>query len=523
MLRAGLYVRLSDEDEGKLSAAEFSQSILNQQALLMDYAREHRLEVFDVYCDDDFSGLYDDRPGFARLLADARAGRFEVIIAKSQSRFSRNMEHIEHYLHREFVELGIRFIGVVDGVDTDLESNKKARQIYGLTNEWYSEDLSKNIRAVFQMKTRNGQFIGSFAPYGYQKDPQDKNHLVVDETAAAVVRRIFGLYLEGCSIEGICEILSREQISSPALYKRRQGLTYRQCESYRYCEQYGLWSETTVRRILKDQTYLGHLVQGKTVKKNYKSKQVEQVPKEQWVVVRDTHQAIISEADFTLVQQRFGKRSRREQGRPMLRPAAGMIRCARCQSPIVNCGRNKKGTRTYGRCQLSKKSRGAQCTAHKIVFEEVEALVSEQIGKLISAAWAQPALRRELLACRAGQRACPDSGREVRRYRMRIAEIKMMRKELYADKVNKRIAAQTFRELDEAFAEEAGQLQQRLEQADRSDAQETAERAEDGAELLAYLRAEEGLAERFRYFIDYIEIAESSAGDEQEVVIHWRI
>ncbi|MGC4019484.1 MAG: DUF1080 domain-containing protein [Muricomes sp.] len=157
--RAVLYLRLSKEDKEKLNNGDGSASIQNQRLLLTDYALEHNYEIVEVYSDDDESGLFDTRPNFEKMLVDAKLGVFDIIIAKSQARFSRNMEHIEKYLHRDFPNLGIRFIGVVDGADTAVDENKKSRQINGLVNEWYCEDLSKNIRSAFQAKMKDGFLI----------------------------------------------------------------------------------------------------------------------------------------------------------------------------------------------------------------------------------------------------------------------------------------------------------------------------------------------------------------------------
>ena len=195
--RAVLYLRLSKEDADKVNKGDDSRSIKNQRLLLTEYALNKSFQIVKVYSDDDESGLYDDRPGFEEMMEDAKLGLFDVIIAKKQSRFSRNMEHIEKYLHHDLPNLGIRFIGVVDGVDTADISNKKSRQINGLVNEWYCEDLSENIRSSFKVKMKNGQYLGSSCPYGYVKDPKNHNHLIVDDYASGIVKRIFKMYLDG--------------------------------------------------------------------------------------------------------------------------------------------------------------------------------------------------------------------------------------------------------------------------------------------------------------------------------------
>ena len=219
--RAVLYLRLSKEDSEKLNKGDESASIKNQRLLLTDYALEKDFKIVNVYSDDDESGLFDNRPGFEKMIRDAKTGEFDVIIAKTQSRFSRNMEHIEKYLHHDLPNLGIRFIGVADGTDTANEANKKARQINGLVNEWYCEDLSKNVRSAFKAKMRDGQFLGSSCPYGYKKDPKNHNHLIIDEYAAEVVREIYRLYLQGHGKAKIGSILSSAGIMIPTLYKKQ--------------------------------------------------------------------------------------------------------------------------------------------------------------------------------------------------------------------------------------------------------------------------------------------------------------
>lgn len=282
--RAALYLRLSKEDEDK---RDESASIRNQRLLLMDYAVRSGYEPAKIYTDDDESGLYRERPGFQRLMKDAADGKFDVVIAKSQSRFSRNMEHIERILHHDFPLMGIRFIGVCDHADTEDEGNKKSRQINGLVNEWYCEDLSRNIRGAFRAKMKAGEFLGASCPYGYRKDPADHNHLVIDDYAACVVRRIYQLYLDGYGKAKIGGILSAEGILIPTLYKQKVlGLRY---SNAKCCDTTKKWSYQTIHTILNNEVYIGNLVQNKCNKVSYKDKQVRAVPKEEWIIVRNTH------------------------------------------------------------------------------------------------------------------------------------------------------------------------------------------------------------------------------------------
>lgn len=252
---AALYLRLSKEDIDKLNEGDESASIQNQRLLLSEYAKRHGFTVITTYSDDDESGLYDSRPGFEKMIEDAKMGKFKVIIAKTQSRFSRNMEHIEKYLHHDLPMIGVRFIGVVDNTDTNDKGGKKARQVNGLVNEWYCEDLSANIRSVFAAKQIKGQFLGSSCPYGYQKDPLDHNHLVVDDYAASVVRRIFALYLQGYGKAKIGSILSNDGILIPTLYKQQiLGINYK---NSKLLDETRAWSYQTIHTILNNQVYIG--------------------------------------------------------------------------------------------------------------------------------------------------------------------------------------------------------------------------------------------------------------------------
>ena len=222
-MKAALYCRLSEEDKNKLHKTDDSESIQNQKTMLTQYAKEHGWEIYEIYSDDDHAGAARRRPAFNRLLEDAEKRKFDIILCKTQSRFTRELELVEKYIHGLFPIWGIRFIGIVDNADTENKGNKKARQINGLVNEWYLEDMSEFIRSVLKSRRENGLHIGSFALYGYQKDPLQKGHLIIDEEAAAVVREVFSLYANGYGKTAIARILNEEGIPNPTEYKRRQG------------------------------------------------------------------------------------------------------------------------------------------------------------------------------------------------------------------------------------------------------------------------------------------------------------
>ena len=293
--RAAIYCRLSEEDRDK--GDEESESIQNQKTMLLRYAAESGWNVVDFYCDEDYTGADRSRPAFNRLLCDAKNGAFEIVLCKSQSRFTRELELVEKYLHGLFPKWGIRFIGYADHADTANRGNKKARQINGLVNEWYLEDLSDNIRSVVRSKQQTGRFIGSFAPYGYRKCERDKNLLIPDEEAAQIVCRIFMLREQGMSLGCIAEKLNEAGIVNPSTYKKQRYHGF-----YRAGLQHSTWSASTVRTILENPVYCGDLRQHIREKISYKSDEIKRIPQAEQIIVKNTHQAIVSREQWERVQ-----------------------------------------------------------------------------------------------------------------------------------------------------------------------------------------------------------------------------
>ena len=196
-MKVAIYCRLSEEDRNKQFETDDSNSIQNQKSMLLQYSMKQGWELYNIYSDDDYTGADRRRPEFNRLLKDAEQHKFDIILCKTQSRFTRELELVEKYIHGLFPSWGIRFISIVDNADTANKGNKKSRQINGLVNEWYLEDMSENIRSVLTNRRINGFHIGAFALYGYKKDPDQKGHLIIDEEAAAIVREVFTLFAKG--------------------------------------------------------------------------------------------------------------------------------------------------------------------------------------------------------------------------------------------------------------------------------------------------------------------------------------
>ena len=388
MKQAALYCRLSKEDRDKIEVGDESESIQNQRLLLEEFAKEQGFLVYDTYCDEDYSGLDSQRPAFHRMIADAKKGCFQVVLCKSQSRFTRDMEQVEMYLHGLFPLLGIRFMSVIDHADTEIKGNKKARQINGLVNEWYCEDLSENIRGVLKRKREEGQYLGAFPPYGYEKDKADHHKLQIDEEAAEVVRQIYQWYLEGMGIQRIAHLLYEEGIMPPSLYKKQKYPSFSHTALQKKTRvEYGLWSSSTIRKILKNPVYLGVVVQGKEKKISYKNKKTVAVPKEDWAIVSHMHSPIIKKEDFLAVQQMM--KAKRYDTKPFLKKEypssvlAGKVFCAYCGQRMYRTkGRNGV---YYFYCPVFSKSKGKVCQHNTIREDILEQTAREKLKQHIAA------------------------------------------------------------------------------------------------------------------------------------------
>ena len=278
MPKVAIYCRLSEEDPNKQAETDDSNSIQNQKTMLLQYAAQHQWDVYGIYSDDDYTGSDRKRPEFQRLLLDAEGRKFDIILCKTQSRFTRELELVEKYIHGLFPLWGIRFISIVDNGDTANKGNKKSRQINGLVNEWYLEDMSENIRSVLDNRRENGYHIGSFALYGYQKDPNQKGHLIVDEEAAQVVREVFLRFSQGYGKTAIARMLNDRGIPNPAEYKRLHGLRYQPAQG----KTGTLWKYSAISSMLTNEMYIGTMVQGKYGSLSYKTKRNAPRPREAW-------------------------------------------------------------------------------------------------------------------------------------------------------------------------------------------------------------------------------------------------
>ncbi|HOF23486.1 MAG TPA: recombinase family protein [Thermotogota bacterium] len=377
---ATLYLRLSRDDGDK----EESNSITGQRELLRDYISQRpEFREYAVRVDDGFSGSTFERPSFQKMIEDVKAGRTDCIIVKDLSRFGRNYLDAGEYIEKIFPFLGVRFIAVNDNYDS--LGDKKASDdliipFKNLINEAYCRDISVKIRSQLEIKRKNGQFLGSFAAFGYLKDEQNKNKLVVDQYAADIVRDIFKWKLEGVSPQDIADALNKLGVLSPMEYKRSLGMKF--TTSFKTNAK-AVWSAGTVIRVLKNPIYTGVLVQGKETTPSYKVHKRVTKDESEWTVIEDSHEAIISKIDFDSVQKVLKCDTRRSPGGKAVGLFSGMIFCGDCGASMVRktvpAGEKKY---VYYVCSAHKQDKS--CSPHRIRDNALEEIVLDSLKQHIS-------------------------------------------------------------------------------------------------------------------------------------------
>ncbi len=370
--KMGGYIRLSKEDLKKAQEGkDDSNSVKNQRDLLNDFYRKHidEFESMAEYVDDGHTGTDADREDFQRLLADVMSGRINCVIVKDLSRFARNYSDAGSLIDNLFVQMGVRFISLAENVDSYRDPDSVSSIIVPITNvmnDQYCYQTSKKIRQVFDYKRRSGQYIGSFAPYGYIKDPKDKHQLIVDEEAAEIVKQIYSLCLQGTTKRHISFYLNEHGVPSPTAYRRAKGLPVSSTSDD------PMWGDRVIWNILTNPIYTGDLVQGRRRVKSYKVHEIEAVPEEEWVIVPDTHEAIIDKESFEKVQGLLKRDTRSAPRSRELHLFSGFLRCADCGKAIT---RSQSGKNIYYACSTYKNRSRLACSMHSIKHNRLEAAV----------------------------------------------------------------------------------------------------------------------------------------------------
>lgn len=367
--KVAIYLRLSKEDDDlscSSGAKSESNSISNQRKLIYDFMKSHpELELYDEYKDDGKSGSNFDRAEFQRMMKDIEAGKVNCVVVKDQSRFGRDYIDVGKYKEKIFPKLGVRFITINEGYDSlsATSSDDLAFTINSFVYDFYIRDISTKIRTNLTAKKQNGEYAGAFVAYGYVKDSNDKSKLVVDPFAADVVKDIFRWKIEGLSPQNIAVRLNGLGIPSPAEYKKLSGSNYK--TSFQTSSK-AVWSHVSVRRILKNEIYLGVMIQGKRTTPNYKTKTVVTKAESEWLRVEGTHEAIISVRDFELVQELLRDDTHCRAGDATVPVYAGRIYCGDCGATAVRKTVSYAGRRyVYYVCNANKHDKTV-CSRHSI-------------------------------------------------------------------------------------------------------------------------------------------------------------
>ena len=450
--KTALYCRLSQDDglEGD------SNSIQNQKNILQKFAEDHHFPNPCFYVDDGFSGGNFQRPAFQQMISDMENGEIGIIVTKDLSRLGRNQLHTGLYIEERFPMFGVRYIAINDNVDTDSSESNDLMPFKNLFNEWFIRDTSRKIRAVLKAKAERGERLGTRAPYGYIKDPETKK-LAVDDEAAAIVRRIFAMCASGNGPSQIARILKKEQVLTPTMYAyTRYGMNHTCLDT---AHPYN-WSDSAIANLLENEIYLGNTVNMKYSTKSYKDKRWVEHSREECLVFKDTHPALITQEVWDIVQ-RVRKNRRRPTKMEEQNKYSGLVFCADCGSNMVlHRTRTMSASYNHFTCRTYKKD-GESCTGHYIRECVLDEVVLEDLRRVTATARERP----EEFAAYIGSRQSAEIQREIRRQekelaamRKRKAELDAIFKKLYEDSVLSRITTEQFQMLSSSYTEEQNQI-----------------------------------------------------------------
>lgn len=371
------YLRLSSDDGDRSE----SYSIKNQRELIKSYSESHPdVRIVDEYVDDGYTGTNFDRPAFIRMVKDIESGKINGVIVKDLSRFGRDYIGVGKYLEKVFPTLGIRFIAINDNYDNASENSDSDSIIIpfkNLLNDSYARDISIKIRSQLEIRRKNGDYTGAFAPYGYKKDENNVHKLVIDDYAADVVRDIFNWKIDGMSPKHIADKLNEMGIPCPSEYKRLCGLKY---SGGFKSNGHPIWQAPQVIRILVNEVYIGNMVQGKIMKANYKLDKYLPVPEENWIRVNNTHEPIVSKYIFDLTQELMKRDTGTSPNAESATLFSGIVKCADCGQNMIRRKRVKKG-KEYIYLTCGNYSEAKACTSHLINANRLEKVVIKSINQ----------------------------------------------------------------------------------------------------------------------------------------------
>lgn len=443
IFRTALYLRLSKDDEGTGE----SSSITTQRSILQDYAKTHGLSVVEEYADDGYSGTNYNRPAFQRMISDIEAGKINCVLTKDLSRLGRNSARTTDLLDEYFPSKRVRYISVIDGYDSFHLTSGTAMTASFMTvmHEMYARDISNKIRTSFNAKMEKGEYVASFAPYGYKKDTANKNQLVIDYQVSHIVQEIFRMAYDGHAPGVIAKYLNENNIATPAMY-RCQSRPYLDLDNYSKRKE---WTSQIICKMLRNEVYLGKTLQGKTSKVSFKSKATQINPREEWIVVEGTHEPLISDEVFRVVRNRcISRRSPATKGFSNI--FAGIAVCADCGRHMTTARSRKKGATCNLACVGYRTYGAKECSNHFIDYDLLCDAVLKELRIWLSLSSAEKkAIINELEEESAShyEAASSEAAKAVSDMEQRAREVTSLMKRLYEDNIFGRVGTTLYQKL----------------------------------------------------------------------------
>lgn len=528
---AALYERLSRDDELKGE----SNSITNQKAYLEDYIKSQGITNYRHFTDDGYSGTGFDRPGFQAMIAAVEAGEVDVVCVKDLSRFGRNYLKVGFYTEMLFPDKGVRFIAINNGVDSANPTDNDFTPFMNIMNEWYAKDTSNKIRAVFKARMQNGKRCSGAIPYGYKRDPEDKNHLLIDEEAADVIRRIYQMVLDGMGAKAIADKLSEDKVLIPSAYLEqcKNGNVSR---NHSYHDPYR-WNNTAVGYILDKQEYMGHTVLGKTVRENFKSKKRRKATPDELMIFPNTHEAIIDEETWHTVQRVRKRKKKKLANGTYSHRLSGMVFCADCGSKLSYRSphsQHRPDGKIYDADSAFSCSSYRQmyrdCTMHFVKASVLETLALESVQKVAAYVLENEEAFVERIQEQwniAQSDGIATARKEIISTERRIAELDNLVKGLYEGNMSGKIPDRQFEKLMAQYDSEQVELENRLTELKEA-LEESNSNAAKPSKFIALVRKYRDYTEltdmMLNEFIEKIVVheADKSTGDRiQRIDIHF--
>lgn len=451
--RAALYCRLSSDD----AYLGESGSVQTQRALLTQYCKENNIPVYDVYVDDGFSGTNFERPDFKRMIVDLENHKANLVIVKDLSRFGREYAQMGMYIENDFEDWNIRFISIGENIDTLNGTEGILMPITNVINSQYAKECSRKTKQAHRALAKEGKFIGSRAPFGYMKDPNDRHHLIIDEEAAAVVQDIFRMFCEGIGYVRMTKILREKKVLNPQAYFNKNNPDYYKSD---YWRQDFDWHATSIRSILNNPVYLGQTTFGRTKVKGRAKRKKVAVDESEWIVVENTHEPLVDQETWDLVHD-IMKNRRRETKRGEVQMFAGLVKCADCGSALNVSYNSKKQKFTGFSCWVYKNYGKERCTSHAIGYQTLYNIVLEDIRRQAECVADSKEQYIELLENRMDEKAEQDIKKiksELKKVEKRLAQIDKVFNKLYEDRALEKISEERYLSMSSNYENEYNEL-----------------------------------------------------------------